>query len=232
LRACDRNYNASFGLQAKESIQSLTQEILLKKLAMFSAVAVAVLFAVSLQAQEFHAAFGFGTVKAPGVSTDSNGTVFPSLSGGLYPSFSGFFILKHHIGFGGEVAWRAHQALYTELGSNFLFQAPYRPIFYDFDAVYGSRFGKKFGGDLMAGIGGEDLRFYQAYYTCGLTCTNYVSSNHFAFHVGADLRYYVWGHLFVRPEAHYYVVHNNVEFNNTNVSRFAVSIGYSFMPGF
>jgi hypothetical protein len=200
---------------------------------MLSAVAVAVFFAVSLQAQEFHGAFGFGTVKAPGVSTDSTGTTFPSLSGGLYPSFSGIFILKHHLGFGGEVAWRAHQALYTELGSNFLFQAPYRPIFYDFNAVYGSRFGKKFGGDVMAGIGGEDLRFYQPYYTCGFTsCTNYVSSNHFALHVGADIRYYVWGHLFVRPEAHYYVVRNNVEFNKTNVSRFAVSIGYSFMPGF
>ena len=63
-------------------------------------------------------------------------------------------------------------------------------------------------------------------------CTNYQSSNHFAGHIGADLRYYFWGHAFIRPEAHYYVIHHNVEFNNVNVSRFAVSIGYSFMPGF
>ena len=205
----------------------------MKKLLAFSVLAGAFLFALGAQAQEFHGAFGFGTVKAPGVSTDSNGTIFPSVSGGLYPSFSGFFILKHHLGFGGEVAWRASRGLYTESGSTFFAQAPYRPIFYDFDAVYGSKFGKKFGGDVMAGIGGEDLRFYTQFTCNGFTgCTNYVSSNHFAGHLGADIRYYFWGNAFIRPEIHYYVVHNNVEFNGANVSRFAVSIGYSFMPGF
>jgi hypothetical protein len=205
----------------------------LRKLFTFCVFAVSILFTTGAQAQEFHGAFGFGTVTAPAATTDSNGNVFPSLSGGMYPSFSGIFILKHHIGFGGEVAWRAHQALYTEAGSNFLFQAPYRPILYDFNAVYGRKFNKKFGADVMGGIGGEDLRFYQAYYSCGFTsCTNYVSSNHFAFHVGADVRYYFWGNAFIRPEAHYYVIHNNVEFNGANVSRFAISIGYSFMPGF
>lgn len=198
---------------------------------------LAVLFAMilvgSAQAQEFHGAFGFGTVTAPGPSTDSSGFPFPSLSGGLYPSFSGIFLFKRHIGFGGEVAWRARQAVYGGTISNFSFAQPYRPIFYDFNAVYGSRFGKKFGGDVMAGIGGEDLRFYTPYYTCGITsCTNYQSSNHFAGHFGADLRYYFWGHAFIRPEAHYYVVHNNVEFNKANVARYTISIGYSFMPGF
>ena len=205
----------------------------MKKLSAIGIFAAALLFALGAQAQEFHGAFGFGTVGGPGPSTDSNGTTFPSLARGLYPSFSGFFILKHHLGFGGEVAWRAHQAIYTAGGNGGFFQAPYRPIFYDFDAVYGSKFGKKFGGDLMAGIGGEDLRFYTPYFTCGFTsCTNYQSSNHFAGHIGADLRYYFWGNAFIRPEIHYYVVHNNVEFNGANVSRFAVSIGYSFMPGF
>ena len=206
----------------------------MRKLLTCGVFAAALVFALGAQAQEFHGAFGFGTVKAPGITTDSNGTVFPSVSGGLYPSFSGFFILKHHLGFGGEVAWRAHQAIYTEAGSNFLFQAPYRPIFYDFDAVYGRNFGKKFGGDVMAGIGGEDLRFYTPYYQCGTFsgCTNYQSINHFAGHFAADIRYYFWGHAFIRPEAHYYVIRNNVEFNGANVSRFAISIGYSFMPGF
>jgi hypothetical protein len=209
------------------------QENLLKKLLSCAVLALAVALAGNVQAQEFHGAFGFGTVKAPAASTNSNGAAFPSLSGGLYPSFSGIFILKHHIGFGVDVAWRAHQALYTETGSGFLFQAPYRPIFYSFNAVYGSTFGKKFGGDVMAGIGGEDLRFYTPYFQCGFTsCTNYTSSNHFAAHFGADLRYYFWGHAFIRPEAHYYVIRHNVEFNNANASRFAVSIGYSFMPGF
>jgi hypothetical protein len=209
------------------------QEILLRKLLTFCFFAAALSFATAAQAQEFHGAFGFGTVTAKGVSTDSAGNVFPSLSGGLYPSFSGIFILKHHIGFGADVAWRAHQAIYTLPQSGGIFQAPYRPIFYSFNAVYGRQFGKKFGADVMAGIGGEDLRFYTPFFTCGFTsCTNYQSSNHFAGHFGADIRYYFWGHAFIRPEAHYYVIRNNVEFNGANVGRFAVSIGYSFMPGF
>jgi hypothetical protein len=183
-------------------------------------------------AQEFHGAFGFGTVTAPSAST-SNGNSFPSLSGGLYPSFSGIFLFKRHIGFGGEVAWRAKRAIYGGVTSGFGTIQPYRPIFYDFNAVYGTMFGKKVGGDVMAGIGGEDLRFYTPFFTCGFTsCTNYVSSNHFAGHFGGDLRFYFWGHAFIRPEAHYYVIHNNREFNDVNAARFTVSIGYSFMPGF
>lgn len=207
----------------------------MRKLWLLLAFVFALTAVSSLQAQEFDAAFGFGTVKAPAASTDSNGFLFPSLSGGLYPSFSGIFRLKHHIGFGGEVAWRARQAIYgSDAFGNI---QPYRPIFYDFNAVYGATLKKsKIGGDVMAGIGGEDLRFYTPFFNCPnggfFGCTNYQSSNHFAFHIGGDVRFYFWGHAFIRPEAHYYVVRNNFEFNNVNVSRFAISIGYSFMPGF
>jgi hypothetical protein len=202
----------------------------LRKL-LFCLTFVLALTLITADAQEFDGAFGFGTTKAPSATTNANGT-FPSLSGGLYPSFSAIFRLKHHVGFGGEVAWRARQAVYGGFNSSaFVFQ-PYRPLFYDFNAVYGKTF-KKVGADAMAGIGGEDLRFYTPYYNCNyFSCTNYQSSNHLAFHISGDIRYYFWGHAFIRPEAHYYVVHNNVEFNNVNVSRFAVSIGYSFLPGF
>jgi hypothetical protein len=226
-----RNYNAGFGF--KDIDYFSLQEILLRKLLTFCLLVAALSFSTLTQAQEFHGAFGFGTVTSKGVSTDNAGNVFPSLSGGLYPSFSGIFILKHHIGFGADVAWRASQALYTQAGSNFIFQAPFRPIFYTVNAVYGRKFDKKFGADVMAGIGGEDLRFYTPTFTCGaISCTNYQSSNHFAGHFGADIRYYFWGNAFIRPEAHYYVIHNNVEFNGANAARFTVSIGYSFMPGF
>jgi hypothetical protein len=201
----------------------------LKKLWLSLALLIALTFAVGSQAQEFDGAFGFGTVTAPSAN---NG--FPSLSGGLYPSFSGIFRLKRHIGFGGEVSWRARQALYGANNGTAFFVVPYRPIFYDFNAVYGTTMKKsRIGADVMAGIGGEDLRFYQSFYSCGaFSCTNYQASNHLAWHFGGDIRLYVWGHMFVRPEAHYYVVHNNAEFNNVSASRFAVSIGYSFMPGF
>ena len=204
----------------------------MKKLLPLLAVAVLLSFAGAAQAQQFDAALGFGTVTAPAAS--SNGTnSFPSLSGGLYTSFSGDVLLWHHLGFGGAVSPRWSQSTYGGALNNFGIIQKYRPIFYDFNAVYGRTFPKKkFGADVMAGIGGLDLRFYQPFYSCGLTCTNYVSSNHFAGHFGADLRFYFWGHAFIRPEAHYYIVHNNVEFNNVNASRFTISIGYSFLPGF
>jgi Outer membrane protein beta-barrel domain len=209
----------------------LQQEISVRKLL----VSLVVVFALGIaaQAQEFHAAFGFGTVTAPSATTTANGS-FPSLSGGLYPSFSGIVIVKHHIGFGGNVAWRASRSLYAGSSGNFGILVPVRPIFYDFDAVYSRTFEKRAGVDLMAGIGGEDLRFYTPYFQCGnfSGCTNYVSSNHFAGHFGAGLRYYFWGHAFIRPEVHYYAIRNNEEYNNANAARFTVSIGYSFLPGF
>jgi Outer membrane protein beta-barrel domain len=204
----------------------------LKKIPLFFGFVLVLAFAAGAQAQEFDAALGFGTVKAPAASTNgTNG--FPSLSGGLYPSFSGIVLLKRHIGVGGEIAWRGSQSTYGGEVNNFGIVQKYRPLFYDINAVYGRTFQKKIGADVMAGVGGEDLRFYQPFTTCGFTsCTNYVSSNHFAGHLGADVRFYFWGHAFIRPEAHYYIIHNNKEFNNANASRFAISIGYSFTPGF
>ncbi|HEX6803289.1 MAG TPA: hypothetical protein VF133_06375 [Terriglobales bacterium] len=198
----------------------------MRKLLLLPALVFALGFAVSLQAQELDLGLGFGTLKAPAASTNSSTSIFfPSLSGGLYTSFSGTVRLKHFIGFNAEAAWRTRQAVYGGV-------QPYRPLFYDFNADYGKTWHKKVGADVMAGIGAESLRFYTPYYTCGFTsCSNYQSINHFAFHIGGDLRYYVWHGVFIRPEAHYYIIHNNNEFNKVNASRFAIAIGYSFLPG-
>ena len=198
----------------------------MRKLTLVAILCVFVLMQRPAQAQQFDAAFGFSALTAPVGSTDASGTFFPSNRGGLYPSFSADFLVAHHIGVQGEVAWRARQ-------NNYGGYQPYRPIFYDFNGIWAPQLGKKFGAELMAGVGGEDLRFYQGTYTCSfISCTNYVSSNHFDGHLGAGLRYYVWGNLFVRPEAHVYFVHNNNEFSSGRAGRFGVSIGYSFRPGF
>jgi len=189
---------------------------------------------MAAEAQEFLGAVGFSGIKAPGESTNpATGNTFPSLSGGAYPSVSGMFISNHHhIGLGLQVAVRAQESLYTESSLTGVFQANLRPIVYNFDAVYGRRFGKKFGADAMAGLGGLYLSFSTPFYTCGLApCTNYTSTNHLGGHFGADIRYYVWRKVFIRPEIHYYLIRNNVEFNGANFARFAASVGYSFVPG-
>jgi hypothetical protein len=196
----------------------------LRKLTLLAILCVFVLMQRPAHAQQFDAALGFGTLTAPDSRIDSSGTVFPSIKGGLYPSFSADVLIKHHLGVQGEVGWRASRNIYGGL--------PFRPIFFDFNGIWAPQISKNLGAELMAGIGGEDLRFY-GFVNCNFTgCTNYVSSKHFDGHFGAGLRYYVWGNVFVRPEAHLYLINNNNEFSSARATRFGVSIGYSFRPGF
>jgi len=174
-------------------------------------------------AQQVDFAFGYGTVKGQPATDGDGGFTHQdqSIGGGGYPSFSGDFLFKKNFGVGAEVAWRAHENV------DIFFQ-PYRPIFYDVNAVFAPQLGKRAQLDVEGGIGAESLRFYQQFFQCSFTgCTNYTSSNHFLTHVGAGLRLYVTNNIFVRPEANFYFVHNNVEFSGPRVARYGISIGYS-----
>lgn len=188
-----------------------------------AAFCVLSLIAVSAQAQQVDLAFGYGSVIGQSASdglNDPNHTP-QSIGGGGYPAFSGDFLFKKNFGVGAEVAWRAHQNVD-------IFFNPYRPILYDFNAVYGPQLGKRAQADLQGGIGWESLRFYQPFFTCNFVgCTNFTSSNHFLGHVGVGIRFYVTDAVFIRPEAHFYFVHNNFEFSGPRVNRYGVSIGYA-----
>lgn len=180
----------------------------------------------AVHAQEFDVAFGVGSLTAPSASSASGNHAPVSVTGGAYPVFSADLLLKQRFGVSGELAWRSSRNLYAG------FQ-PYRPLFYDFNGIYAPKLGKHGGAELMAGVGWESLRFYQPFLTCGaFTCTNFVSSNHFMGHFGGGLRYYFHGHFFVRPEAHLYLIRNNVEFSSPMATRFGISLGYTFAPGF
>ena len=63
----------------------------------------------------------------------------------------------------------------------------------------------------MGGIGWQTTRFYgyrppAAAYTSAPATRVPTTSWSIS---GSGLRYYVWGHVFVRPEAHYYKIFNN-----------------------
>ena len=189
-------------------------------------LAASFLMSGTLHAQQFDVGFGVGTLTAPSASSANGNHAQVSLTGGAYPVFSADLLLKKQFGVGGELAWRGSQNLYAG------FQ-PYRPLFYDFNGIYAPKLGKHAAAEVMAGIGWESLRFYQGFTTCGaISCTDFVSSNHFMGHVGGCLRYYFYGHFFVRPEAHLYMIHNNEEFSSGRAARFGVSLGYTFAPGF
>lgn len=186
------------------------------------------LAAGAVQAQQVDLAFGVGTVTGQPASDGDPFTATTinhfqqTLSGGAYPTFSGDFLFYKGLGVGMAASWRASET--TDI-----FLQPYRPIFYDFNAVYGPQLGKKVQAELQGGVGLESLRFYTPFLSCGTFsgCTNFVSSNHFLTHVGGGLRFYVTDSIFIRPEAHFYFVHNNVEFSGPRVGRFTVSLGYS-----
>ncbi len=179
-----------------------------------------------LHGQNFNVGFGVGTLIAPSASSATGDHAPVSLTGGAYPAFSAALLLKHQFGVSGELSWRASRNLYAG------FQ-PYRPLLYDFNGIYSPKLGKRAAAELMAGIGWESLRFYQGFTSCGaISCTDFVSSNHFMGHFGAGIRYYFYGHFFVRPEAHLYLINNNQEFSSPRATRFGVSLGYTFAPGF
>ena len=200
---------------------------LLKKLTLLLAFCVLVVTVRAAHAQQLDAAIGFGTMTATSGPVDLAGGNIVSQRGGLFPSISGdvLFADHHQLGVQGEVSWRASQNLYADT-------LPFRPILFDFNGIYAPRLGKKAQAEVMAGFGGEDLRFYDQINCTFVGCTNYVSSTHLVGHVGAGIRLYVWHNVFVRPEAHFYGIRNNNEFPSSNANRFAISIGYSLKPGF
>lgn len=192
-----------------------------KQLWLFGILAV-FFSAVAMQGQQISAAFGVGTVLAPSAASASGNYSSQSLRGGAYPAISGDFLFHKNFGVMGEVSWRASQNYYQ--GSY-----PFRPLFWDFNGMYAPKIGTKAQADLTAGIGAESIRFYQGFTICnGFSCTNYVSSNHFMGHFGAGLRYYFHGGLFIRPEAHLYLIRNNFEFSSSHAVRVGASLGYTF----
>ncbi len=194
---------------------------MLRKLILFPTLCVLLLLAGNARAQQIDAEFGVGTVKS--ASTILTPLTFTQTeSGGTYLAFRGDVLIRKHLGFGGEISWRAKQNFYGGV-------QPFRPLFYDVNGVYAPSLGKYVSADLMAGIGAESIRFYQGQYICSFTgCTNYTSSNHFMGHLGAGLRLYPKGNFFIEPEVHLYLVHNNVEFTSGHPVRAGISIGYSF----
>jgi hypothetical protein len=191
----------------------------LKKLSFLVVIfALVVMLGSAAQAQQFDLSFGVSGLVAP----ESTPTL-QTIGGGAYPTFGLDFLFYHNLGVGFNAAFRASQNLYQG------FQ-PFRPFFYDVDLVYGPPLGKHAQLELSAGIGAESVRFYTPFLTCGTFtgCTDFVSSNHFLGQFGGAVRLYVTNRVFIRPEAHLYVVHNNFEFSGSHATRFGLSLGYSF----
>jgi len=194
-------------------------ETKLKKLSLYIAsFCLFFLLGSAAQAQQFDLSFGVSGLTAP----PSNALV-QTIGGGAYPSLGMDFLFYKNFGVGFNAAFRASQNLYQG------FQ-PFRPFFYDVDAVYGPQLGKRAQAVLSAGIGAESVRFYTPFLNGNQFTgfTNFVSSNHFLGQFGGELHFYATRKIFIGPMAHVYLVHNNVEFSGARASRFGFCVGYSF----
>jgi hypothetical protein len=196
-----------------------------KKVAILAFASAAFLLG-SAHAQQMDATFGFNAVHATSASQASSSYSQQSIGGGLTPSVGADFLIRHNFGVGAELSWRASQNQYVIPGTGQT--VPFRPFFYDFNGIWLPHLSvtNRVAPELMAGIGGENTRFYVAP-SCGSGCQNYATSNHFMGHFGGGLRLYMTHNLFVRPEAHVYLIHNNNEFSSPYATRFGASIGYT-----
>lgn len=193
----------------------------MKKLTFLAIAAMFCVLASNAFGQGFDVSFGVSGL-ASGNAVTSNGLTFPSERGGAYPGFGADLLIHHRFGVEGDLFWKASQGLY---GGN----QPYRPILWSFNGIWAPHITKNVTGEVLGGIGAEDLRFYGILSYSGFAgYTNYASSNHFLGDVGGGLRAYVWHDMFVRPEVRLYLVNNNVEFSSGKLLRYGVSIGYSF----
>jgi hypothetical protein len=176
-------------------------------------------------AQQIDVALGLGSLTAPNPSRTFSG-LNQTLSGGTYAGAGGDFLFKRHIGVGAEVFWKTQQGLYNS-------QLPYRPIFWNFNAIYAPRFKKHIAAEIVAGVGAETIREYGVVSNCDNfgNCSNYINSTHFMGDVGGGFKLYPLRGLFVRPEVRLYLVRNNVEFNSSLAVRYGASIGYTLGGG-
>ena len=199
----------------------------MRKTALLAVICGFIFLASLSQAQQADAMLGFGTLLSSGsTACGANSCVIPEKAG-LYPTISADVIFHKRVGFNFEASWRARQGNYAGHGIS------YRPILFDFNGVYQPHLSKKVGVDLMGGIGWQSTRFYgyQPTTNCQFFGACYTSSNHFLVDVGGGIRYYVRGHVFVRPEAHFYhIVNNTSDFTSNNVVRVGASIGYTIGP--
>lgn len=188
------------------------------------------LMGAQVRAQKADIAVGGGSLFSSGGTY--NGGLLPSESGGTFLGVSGDYLFKGHLGVQGEVFWRVSQGLYGGA-------IPYRPVFWDFNAIYSRRFNRAIGFEALGGVGAETVRFYSGAYNCDAygNCTNYISNNHFMADGGAGLRLYMFHNFFVRPEVRVYIIPNNKNpgssssypgFSSNYPVRYGASLGYTF----
>jgi hypothetical protein len=162
----------------------------------------------------------------------------PALSGFMM-GFGGDLMLKPKFGIGAEVAFQPAKETYVNLnasaasqGLNSLsFQS--RMTLFDFNGIYQPISTKKVALKLQAGIGGANLKFYEAGSSSSVlgnqNQSQYVqSANHFNVHGAVSVDIFVTDHIYLRPQFDIHYVPNLTQFGSSAVITGMMWVGYSF----
>jgi len=185
-------------------------------------------------AQQLNAYYSVGTAMDSSSNTqiDTFGTGSPYTTprmGGLFSDFGAGFMFAKKYGAGADISWRDTQAAYAGLN--------YRPLFYNFDAIYQPVKTKRFAPELRLGLGGVRLGYSLSQTACnsftGCTTANesVASSEHFQVHAELAARFYVTDHIFVRPAVEAHWVNDFFQFGSNWVPQYSIGVGYSFGGG-
>jgi hypothetical protein len=194
------------------------------RLALFSffvwaAIAISASFAC---AQQIDVAAGGATMSAPSGASAVGNHEPQSLDGGVYPTFAADYLFHKRIGVQGEISWDWEKPIYLP---NFV-NEPYKPFFYDFNAIYASPVSRHhIGFEILGGVGVQNTRFYQP--SCNSSAC-FGTTNHFMLVGGGGLKYYFWRSFFFRPEGRYYFTLHNEDFSSNHSIRYGATFGYTF----
>ncbi len=182
------------------------------------------------QAQKIDFGFGLSTTLAPAASFVDGVEAAPSLKGGVFPGFSGDVLFWHNLGVGAEVFWRGGNGVCPENDCGFT-GISYRPVFYNFNAVYSPKIVSHVYLEVVGGIGALDTHYSTCNFSGASSCGGNIpigSSNHFDVDFGGGIKLYATHGFFIRPEARFYWINNNIDFSSNHTTRVGASIGYTF----
>jgi len=162
----------------------------------------------------------------------------PSLSGFMM-GFGGDVMLKPKFGFGIEAAFQPGKETYVNLNASAASQGlntlavQSRMTLYDFNGIYQPFSSKKAALKLQGGIGGANLKFYEAASASsalgGSNQSQYLqSANHLNVHGGVSVDIFVTDHVYIRPQFDIHYVPNLTQFGSNLVMTGMVWVGYSW----
>ncbi len=148
----------------------------------------------------------------------------PSLNS-LFMGIGGDVMFKNHFGAGFQFNFQPAKHDYGPL--------QYRESFIDVNGIYSPISKKRWLVQIVGGVGAARTGFSFSQSSCVGTavCTTQSqaigATNHFAIHGGIALQYFVWNHVFIKPEFDYHYVPNLTnQFGSNSVPGAMISIGY------